>query len=132
MSLLIQRAKRFEIAARVAYWWSPTKGVVQSGTGVTRNIANSGVLIAASECPDAGSPIQVSIFIPRIGGKGYGMKLHGEGVVVRVESATMPPDLRPTGFAASVQFYPEPMDGSEQLGQTATGDTIDTALSRVL
>ena len=128
----MQRAKRFECAAPVAFWWPLANGVVQSGTGVTQNIGNSGVSVTATECPAAGTRIQMTVFLPRVKGNDYAMKLHGEGVVVRVESEKLGSDLRPTGFAASVQFYPEPMDASEQPGKSGTGDTTDTALSCAL
>jgi hypothetical protein len=60
------------------------------------------------------------------------MKLNGEGVVVRVESERMGLDQQPIGFAASVQFYPEPMDTSEQASNGGTGAANDTAFSRAL
>lgn len=123
MSVLIQRGKRFECAAPVEYWWPVAEGVVKSGMGVTRNIGNSGVLIAASECPPAGVHIQMTVFLPRSEGSGYAMKLHGEGLVVRIENDALDPDERPIGFAASVQFYPEPMDASEQVSKVGNRST---------
>lgn len=132
MVLLMQRAKRFECAAPVAFWWPLAQGAVQSGMGVTQNIGNSGVMIAANECPPAGVHIQMTVFLPRFEGSGYAMKLHGEGVVTRVESETLDSDERPIGFAASVQFYPEPMDASEQASNGGNGAADEADLSGVL
>jgi hypothetical protein len=97
------------------FWWVPAKGSLLSSMGVTRNVSNSGVLIAASECPPVGAVVQVEVLLPRIEGNGYGMKLHGEGIVVRMETAICA-DLaeQPYAFAASVQFYPEQVDAAEQ------------------
>ena len=132
MTLLMQRAKRFECAAPVAFWWPLAQEAVQSGMGVTQNIGNSGVLIVTDECPPTGVHIQMTVYLPQIEGSGYAMKLHGEGIVVRVESETSDSNERPTGFAASVQFYPEPLDASEQASNSGNGAADDTTLSRVL
>ncbi len=111
----LDRAKRFEVAVPVTFWWESPKGPTKSGKGVTKNISNSGVLVTASECPPSGVRIQLNVRMPRLGGKGYGMELHGEGTVVRVEGdATAGSGARPKGFAASVHFYPEHIDSPEQ------------------
>lgn len=111
----LDRAKRFELAVPVTFWWESAKGPAKSGKGVTKNISNSGVLVTASKCPPPGVRIQLNVRMPRPEGKGYGMELHGEGTVVRVEGdATAGSGARPKGFAASVHFYPERIDPSEQ------------------
>lgn len=132
MILLPHRAKRFECAAPVAFWWPLANGVVQSGMGVTRNIGNSGVLIATTECPCPGTPVQLTVFLPRPEGIGYAMKLSGEGIVVRIESERRDLDLQATGFAASVQFYPEPMDSSEQPSKGGAGAANDSVIFRAI
>ena len=130
--MLMQRTKRFECSAPVAFWWPLGQGVVQSGLGVTRNISNSGVLIEASECPAVGTPIQMMVFLPRIEGNGYRMKLNGEGVVVRVEGEETGLDQGLTRFAASVQFYQEPVDGSEQPAKDSAKASTKNILSDAL
>jgi hypothetical protein len=126
MALTKQRTKRFEYAAPATFWWSPAEGFLHSSNGVTRNIGSNGVLIETGECPPAGVHIQVTVYLPRVEGSGYAMKLHGEGLVVRVEGGLMGSDEQPTAFAASVQFYPEQLDGSEQPGKS------DASLAQVL
>lgn len=128
MDLVNRRTKRFEYAAPATFWWSPGGGFLQSATGVTRDIGNTGVLIETSECPPPGVHIQVTVFLPLIEGSGYGMKLHGEGVVVRVEGGRADTDEQPTAFAASVHFYPEQVDPSEQFGKDSTDASAEAIL----
>ena len=111
----LDRAKRFEVVAPVTFLWSRAKGPAESGKGVTKNISKSGILVATKECPPPGARIQMTVRMPRAEDKGYGMELHGEGTVVRVETdASAGSGARPIGFAASVDFYPEPVTPSEQ------------------
>lgn len=114
-ALQLQRARRFELSAPATFWWMAGEGSLRSSIGVTKDISNSGVLIAASECPPVGAAIQVAVLLPRSEGRGYGMKLQGEGVVVRVDDTRSANFAeRPFVFAASVQFYPEQLEASEQ------------------
>lgn len=109
MALQIQRARRFEIAAPVAFWWSSAEGTVKSGKGITRNISSTGVLVEANDCPVRGVPIQVTIHMPPTEGSEHGMKLQGEGIVTRIEGRErLVRGEGPLHFAASVQFYLEP------------------------
>jgi len=113
--LYLRHANRYEVAAPVSYWWSSPKGPIHSGKGETRNLSHSGVLVATGECPPIGASIQMTILLPRIRGSGIGMKLHGEGVVVRVEDSATTVASKPAGaFAATVQFYPETSEKSQQ------------------
>jgi hypothetical protein len=106
---LIHRSKRFEISAPVTFWWSSPEGAVQSGSGTTRNISSSGVLVAAEDCPALGVPIQVTIQMPGNADGDHEMKLSGEGVVIRVEGqGDSTPGDGLGRFAAAVQFYLEP------------------------
>jgi len=62
--------------------------------------------------------IQLTVLFPQREGSGPAVKLHGEGVVVRVQSYESMSLSEPTsGFAASAQFYPEVPNGSEELGR---------------
>jgi hypothetical protein len=112
--LEMRRAKRYGLTAPVDFWWPSTEGSVQASRGVTKNISSCGLLVVANQCPSAGSPIQLTVFLPRRHGGGLQLELHGEGTVVRVErNSTTPRGELQSGFAASVQFYPELPDASE-------------------
>lgn len=110
----VRRANRYEITAPVSYWWSLRKGPMHSGHGEMRNISHSGVLVATTECPPLGTVVEMSVVLPRVRGNGNGMKLHGEGIVLRLQDVSAPTESGLTkGFAASVHFYPELPDAPE-------------------
>jgi len=112
--LYLRHANRYEVAAPVSYWWSSKRGLVHSSTGETRNISDCGVLVGVGECPPVGAAIQMTIQLPRLRGNGLGMKLHGEGKVVRVDDAETTAESRSKKvFAASVHFYFERSEGAE-------------------
>ena len=53
--------------------------------------------------PPAGVRLQLDILLPKLDESGPGLRLNGEGVVLRTCA-----EGTERGFAASVQFYPEP------------------------
>jgi hypothetical protein len=106
--LQLRQANRYRLSAPVSFWWYPPEGSVKSSEGVTQDISHAGVLVMAHECPPAGVQIQLTVLLPGLRDKSKGMKLHGEGVVVRLENSKDGSDSSGSlGFAASVQFYPE-------------------------
>lgn len=113
--LFMRHTSRFEIVAPVSYWWPSPTGALHSSKGETRNISQRGVLVAAEECPPLGSPVQLTIRLPRLREKGLGMRLEGEGMVVRVQDTSNSHLLGPTqAFAVSVQFYLEKSEQQER------------------
>ncbi len=116
--LELRHAKRYPLAAPVTFWWPILQGWFQAGLGTTRDISSDGVMITARECPPVGEHIHLTVLLPRREESGHEAKLHGEGVVVRVQSYESMPLSEPTsGFAASAQFYLEVPNGSEELGR---------------
>lgn len=106
--LYLRHANRYEIATPISYWWTSSEGPIHSSKGETRNISPSGVLVAAEECPPIGASIQMRMRLPSLRGTGFGMKLYGEGRVVRSERVETSLGSRASRFfAASVHFYPE-------------------------
>jgi len=113
--LHLRHAYRFEIVTSVSYSWSSLRGQVCSGEGETRNMSDSGILVVGDQCPPIGALIQISMRLPSPRGKPFGMKLYGEGRVVRSEKIETSPGNTPsTLFAASMHFYPETSEKSEQ------------------
>jgi len=116
--LELRHAKRYPLAAPVTFWWPISQSWFRAGLGTTRDISSDGVMITARECPPVGEHIHLTVLLPQPEEGGHAAKLHGEGVVVRVQSyESMPLSERTSGFAASVQFYPEVPNGSEDLGR---------------
>ncbi len=104
--LELRHARRYPLAAPVAFWWPTSQGWVRAGLGTTRDISSDGVMVTARECPPVGARIQLTVLFPRREASGHAVKLHGEGVVVRVQSyESMPLSEQASGFAASVQLY---------------------------
>ena len=103
--LELRHARRYPLAAPVSFWWPTSQGWVRAGLGTTRDISSDGVMVTARECPPVGVHIQLTVLFPQREGSGPAVKLHGEGVVVRVQICeSMPLSERTSGFAASVQF----------------------------
>lgn len=91
--------------------WAPHDGQPQSAQGVTRDINASGVYVQADAVPPVGALVQLDVSLPSLVDAGSGMHLYGEGVVLRGEpNGANDAGATESGFAASVQFYPEPSD----------------------
>ncbi len=113
-----RRTRRYKLTAPVNYWWLAPSGSVQASHGMTRDISSSGVMVIARKCPPKGVRIQTTIHVARHNGSDRPLELHGEGIVVRIEpgKATQP-SQQSKGFAASVHFYSELGNGSDEPDQ---------------
>jgi hypothetical protein len=112
--LELRNANRYRVAAPVDFWWPSPRGSARARRGVTRDISSRGVLVITDECPPVGAAIQMTVSLPRRKGRSHPLELHGEGVVIRVQSEKSN-SLGERGFAASVHFYPELPESSEHL-----------------
>lgn len=104
----LRKANRYKLGAPVFYVWAEKKESEQYAQGITRDISTSGVYVQTDTLPQIGARILFDILLPKLVDPGNGMHLTGDGVVLRVD----PQDAEgiiPTqsGFAASMQFYPE-------------------------
>jgi hypothetical protein len=107
----LRKANRYRLNAPVFFFWAPPNGPAQSGEGTTRDINTQGVYVFADTRPPVGALVQMDILLPKMAYSGPGMHLTGEGVVLRVElRGAQGADATEGGFAASVQFYPEPSE----------------------
>lgn len=111
----LRHARRYSIAIPAYFWWSSGDRPIRAAQGTTRDISIDGVLVAAAACPPEGARVRLEIRLPRFRGSGYGIKLQGEGRVVRVEPGEQAiPGEGTKGFAASVQFHPRRADPAEE------------------
>ena len=100
--------QRYKLANPVDFWWLVPNGTVQASHGMTLDMSSSGVMIIARKCPPKGVRIQATIHIERDNDSDTPLELHGEGIVVRTEPGKAArPSKRPSGFAASMHFYSE-------------------------
>lgn len=105
----LRRAQRYRLNAPVEYEWADGAVSTQREEGAVRDISISGVYVEANrELPPVGTQVQLEIFLPKYSDPGTGMRLHGEGYVLRVRTVVQDADSERRGFAASLQFYPEP------------------------
>jgi hypothetical protein len=112
----MRQSTRYRVAAPVSFFWSCSGSEGQGGEGVTIDISKCGVWIVSDVAPPLGASIQVTVTLPRIKGSQRGVRLEGEGVVVRSEnSATKSDSGCPPNFAASVLFYPEQWEDADLL-----------------
>jgi len=105
----LRKAKRYPLRAPALFLWAlPQDGKPRSGKGVTRDINISGVYVLTDTLPPVGARVQMEIVLPKMADTGFGMRLHGEGVVHRSEPrGSKGAGSSDEGFAASVHFYPE-------------------------
>ena len=117
-----RHTRRYKLSNPVDFWWLAPSGSVQASHGTTLDISSSGVMIVAKKCPPKGVRIQTTIHVARRNDSECPLELHGEGIVVRIESGKPTrPSKRPSGFAASVHFYSELSNVSDDPDQ----DTSD-------
>jgi len=106
-----RRENRYRLTAPVFFFWAPQNGTPESGEGITRDVSATGIYVSADETPPVGALIQMDIQLPNLAGGGSGPLLTGEGVVLRVDPGNnRSAGAYKCGFAASVQFYPEPSE----------------------
>lgn len=99
----LRKTKRYRLSAPALFVWAPQDGKPKNGKGVTRDINTFGVYVLTDAVPPIGARVQMEIVLPRLVDSSPGMRLQGEGIVLRCVNG----DASKRGFAASAQFYPE-------------------------
>ena len=99
----LRKTKRYPVSAPTLFMWAPANGKPQSAQGVTRDIHTFGVYVKTNAVPPLGALVQMEIVLPKLGDDSPGMRLQGEGIVLRCDYG----EATKSGFAASAQFYPE-------------------------
>lgn len=104
----LRKSRRYRLQAPAFFWWDRSDGVLQEDKGTIRDISDRGVFVVAQRVPSTGAHVEIDAYLPSSDGNGGGVKLHGEGTVVRIEWHPGPMD----GFAAAVTFQTESADES--------------------
>jgi len=78
-------------------------GEVLELAGVTRDVSMKGIFFLAGAALNVGTHLKVDVVLPTLSGQRRGMKLHGEGTVLRVERQ----GRSERGIAAKVAFEGE-------------------------
>jgi hypothetical protein len=107
----MRRNRRYPLHAPVRFVYASHTGSLQNGEGSTRDISGFGIYVLSNAPPSVGALIQLDVLLPNLEDIAPGMRLCGEGKVLRCDIR----DAKDTcttegGFAASVQFYPKVSD----------------------
>jgi hypothetical protein len=81
----LRRIKRYNVQAPAFFSWKDLEGGSQVGEGTTRDISTQAVFVLARNCPAAGNQLRMDILLPSLRSKKPGVRLRGEGVVLRVD-----------------------------------------------
>jgi hypothetical protein len=125
----LRRNKRYILSAPVRFAWASHGGSIHNGEGITRDINEFGAYVLTDNLPSVGALIDLDVLLPNREDFAPGMRLYGEGKVIRCEpNGNKDTGTREGGFAASVQFYPEPsevallhLERSEQIVEGISG-----------
>jgi hypothetical protein len=99
----LRTANRYRLTAVVFFSWRNPDGRRMHFKGVTRDISMQGVCFLTASNIALGAYIELDVYLPSLNGRTRGMKLHGQGTVVRVESVAFEKRV-----AAEVLFDTEP------------------------
>ena len=99
----LRKSRRYRLPAPVSFVWERPDGQLQEGKGTIRDISDRGVFIITDTVPPVGAHLDVDVHLPSLDVSSGAVQLHGEGVVVRVETGAD----EGRGFAARVVFQTE-------------------------
>ncbi len=100
--------KRYYVQAPTLFSWKNTDAKVHTAEGTTRDISMQGLFVTAHECPPAGNHLTIEILLPSLLGGRPGVRLKGDGVVLRV-------DQPHAGFAVAARLRSGSRDSGDLL-----------------
>jgi hypothetical protein len=106
----LRRVKRYYVQAPAFFSWKGLDGRLQVGEGMTRDISTQAVFVLARNWPAAGKQLRIDVLLPSLRKK-PGVRLRGEGVVLRVDRA----DSADSGFAVATCLRSETRDFNDAL-----------------
>lgn len=90
---------RYALHARVVFGWQDAGGNRKESRGHTRDVAQKGTYIVATECPPKGTAVSLTIFLPVNTAEKRTLRMDADGSVMRAERPAGAPFLN--GFAVS-------------------------------
>ena len=81
----LRRIRRYYVEAPAFFSWKDSDGSSQAAEGMTRDISTRAVFVLARNCPAAGNRLHIDVLLPSLRSKKPGVRLRGEGVVLRVD-----------------------------------------------
>jgi len=92
-----REAVRYPMRAVVLFKWTDADGVGLQDGGFTRDISTAGLFVYCDRPPPVKTAFSMEVLLPLFEAPHPGLRLMGQGVVVRVEE-----QKKQTGFAAKV------------------------------
>jgi hypothetical protein len=128
----MRRNRRYSLRSPVRFVYASHTGSLQNGEGSTRDISGFGIYVLSSSLPSVGALIQLEVLLPNLEDIAPGLRLCGEGKVLRCDIRDDKATWTPAGgFAASVQFYTKGSDlklsNFEMSGQIVESKTHEQA-----
>jgi len=99
----LRHSRRYRVSAPASFLWERADGLLEETSGAIRDISDRGVFIVTDTVPPVGAHLDVDVHLPSLDVNSGAVQLHGEGVVVRVETSAD----EGRGFAARVVFQTE-------------------------
>jgi hypothetical protein len=90
-------AVRYPVRAVVLFKWTDADGVGLQDGGFTRDISTAGLFVYCKRLPPVKTAVSMEVVLPLFEAPHPGLRLIGQGVVVRVEEKK-----KETGFAAKI------------------------------
>jgi len=97
----LRKSNRYVLSCPAQYQWVSAEGLTQNSSGITRDVGIGGVFVRADRSPPVGAKVELSIALPNCEDTGTGMRLRGEGKVLRVDQQSA---ACSGGFAVSVRL----------------------------
>jgi hypothetical protein len=94
-----RKHQRYGLEVPVIFSWKDARRALQQDIGLTRDLSIGGAFIFATTLPPSGATLRFKAFLPP-GSATSPVRLHGRGVVVRVERGH---DQTPAGFAVAAE-----------------------------
>jgi hypothetical protein len=100
---LRRKYNRYGLRIPMAFSWKQARGIRREEVGVTRDISVAGAYILSTNPPPVETNVKLRAFLPPVKGASQSLRIHGQGLVVRVE----PLHDRETreGFAVAGQHF---------------------------
>jgi hypothetical protein len=103
----LRHSRRYRVSATASFLWERADGLLEETSGAIRDISDRGVFIVTDTVPPVGAHLDVDVHLPSVEAGSAAVQLHGEGVVVRIETRAG----EGRGFAAAMVFQTEIASG---------------------
>ena len=94
-----RKTTRYPVRAPVLFKWTDADGASLQDGGFTRDASTGGLFVCSEHPPPLKSAVSIEVLLPLFDAPSPGLRLSGQGVVVRVEERESP-----RGFAVKTHL----------------------------